>query len=109
MIDLFAQEPRAPKLGRKPVVMREREVAGPPVDHDLTEEETAAVLGVTRQTLRNMRVGYKNAYGYYPPKLVKDVHWHKFRESKRSPVLFKLEWINKMLGIQRLISKQLNN
>ena len=115
MIDLFEQKPRvkrnprrrAPGAGRPSAVTTracDGEV-GQPVDHDLTEDETAVVLEVSRQTLRNMRLGYKNAYGPYPPKLVKDVHWYKFRLSKRAPVLFKLEWVNKMLDIKRLKSE----
>ena len=78
---------------------------GLPVDHDLTEAETAVVLGVNRQTLRNMRLGYTNAHATYPPKLVKGQHWFKFRESKRAPVLFRMGWVNTMLDIKRLKSE----
>ena len=119
IIDLFAQAPRAPRApssraGRPPAVMwsrggREGREVGLPVDHDLTEEETASVLGVTRQTIRNMRVGYTNAYGSYPPKLEKNDQWYKFRESKRSPVLFRLGWVNKMLEMQRTQAVTTNN
>lgn len=109
MINLFQQEPRtkrrSPGAGRPSAVMATTGEIGEPVDHDLTEKETSTILNVTVQTLRNMRVGYRNGYGAYPPKLEKDVHWYKFRESKRSPVLFRMDWINKMLEIKRLKSE----
>jgi transposase-like protein len=67
-----------------------------------TEDETAQLLGVTAQTLRNWRVGYRNKSGEYAPRLVKGREWYKLRESKRAPVLYDPTWVAKMVEIKKL-------
>lgn len=65
------------------------------------ESEAAERVGVSKQTLRNWRLGYTNAYGYYPAKLTEGVEWRKERDSKRSPVLFDPEWVGKLEQIKK--------
>lgn len=61
-----------------------------------TEAEAAELIGVSQPTLRNWRVGYKNATGYYPPKLTEGKHWYKLRQSKRAPVMFNAPWVDEI-------------
>jgi len=61
-----------------------------------TEAEVAELIGVSQPTLRNWRVGYKNAAGYYPPKLTEGKHWYKLRQSKRAPVMFDAPWVDEI-------------
>lgn len=57
-----------------------------------TESETAELLGVTRQTLRNWRVGV----GKYPPRLTEGEQWYKLRQTRSSPVFYAREWVDGM-------------
>lgn len=65
------------------------------------EGEAAARIGVSKQTLRNLRLGYTNAYRYYPAKLTEGKEWRKERDSKRSPVLFDPAWVDKLEQIKK--------
>ena len=51
------------------------------------EEAVARRLGISRQTLRNWRVGYTNKLGTYPPKLTEGVEWRKLG-NRKSKVVF---------------------
>jgi len=63
---------------------------------DLTEPEVESRLGVCRQTLRNWRVGYTIKGKYYESRLTEDVEWYKLRKTKRSPVLYRIGWVEQM-------------
>lgn len=117
-IDLFAQDEPAMRKPRRATPLEQfapdqeqlkaspvTTPAGVVTGDDLTEQETADVLGITRQTLRNMRVGYTNANGWYAPKMLVDTHWYKLRQTKRAPVFIRREWIDKMLEIKRIKSE----
>lgn len=67
-----------------------------------TEPVVAELLGVTRQTLRNWRVGYRNALGEYPPRLTEGKEWYKIRKSRRAPVYFDPAWVNGMIEKKQL-------
>ena len=58
----------------------------------IPETEVAARLKVSRQTLRNWRMGYLSAGIEYEPKLTRDVHWKKIGNT----VLYNETWVAKM-------------
>lgn len=66
------------------------------------EASVASLLGVSRQTLRNWRLGYTNVNGYHPPILTENVHWRKIRKTRKGQVLFEPDWVAKQLEIKRL-------
>lgn len=66
--------------------------------HDYTEKEVLAALGVTVQTLRNWRMGYRN----YPAKLVEGRDWYRLTDSIRAPVYYSGNWVDKMKQIKQL-------
>lgn len=67
----------------------------------ISETEAADRLGVSRQTLRNWRVGN----GRYPARLEKGVHWRKVGAT----VVFDAEWVERMEIIMRQKDELLNN
>lgn len=59
------------------------------------EEAVADRLGISRQTLRNWRIGYSNATNTFPPKLTEGVEWKKLG-NRKSKVVFDKAWTDKM-------------
>lgn len=59
------------------------------------EEAVAQRIGVSRQTLRNWRVGYTNKAGTYPPKLTEGVEWRKLG-NRKTKVVFDRAWADRM-------------
>lgn len=62
-----------------------------------TEQEVVERIGVTRQTLRNWRVGH----GKYPPRLKEGEQWYKLRQTRCSPVMYDRAWVDSMAEIHQ--------
>jgi hypothetical protein len=73
-------------------------------EESYTEEETMKILGVSRQTLRNRRVGYTDNAGFHPPTLEKGVHWFKLRDNRRGPVRYSKKWVDEVAEAKALAS-----
>ena len=108
MLDFFAQpEPPPPPTRKARPRASASASAAAVVDPSggYTEAEVALLLGITQQTLRNMRVGYKSGGYSYPPRLTKGVEWYKLRETKRAPVRYSVDWVRGMEHLRELKAK----
>ena len=94
------QEAKSSRGRGRPTLDLPQAACGSVMAEAYTEAEAAEAIGVSRQTLRNYRVGYRNATGTYPPKLTEGREWYKLRQSKRAPVLFSAEWVERMMQLK---------
>ena len=65
---------------------------------DYIESEVVELLGVTVQTLRNWRRGYKGC----PPRLTKGEDWYKATENRTAPVFYSGKWVEGMIELNKL-------
>jgi hypothetical protein len=65
---------------------------------DYLESEVVELLGVTVQTLRNWRRGYKDR----SPRLTKGKDWYKATEQRTAPVYYSGKWVEGMIKLNQL-------
>jgi hypothetical protein len=65
---------------------------------DYLESEVVELLGVTVQTLRNWRRGYKDQ----APRLTKGKDWYKATEQRTAPVYYSGKWVEGMIKLNQL-------
>ena len=90
-------------LFENPSVKRRTYTQAPDDTGACSEAELADMLGISRQTLRNRRVGCTTPSGKHPPTLVENVHWFKVRKNKRGKVYYYSAWVQQVLEAKRTL------
>lgn len=83
--------------------------------HDYTEPEAARLLGISKETLRQWRLGYtvttKNGTRYsYPAKFPAEQGiWWKVGSAPNAPVCWKKDWVDHLAEMRSAMKKALDN